>query len=367
MHTCGSTTIDWAYTGPPINMTLWVTNIGVQQTEFIPANQNLTLSTRINPASQHYAWSPVNVSAGHYQLVASIVSQGFQQRSPTFLVKEGTFSCLTTPFSTGTTVIPAIATDAVSHTGATSGSLSTGGIVGVVVGALSFIVLAAIGIFFFLKRRKREVITRRQDFARDWRAHSANSSVRTVVATNYDDTDKYGGSRSEEKITAPVASRKESVTSHASLATFSTVGSPGTPSQLDNEATESTQSHAMSTEDRPSPRQSFGRKRKPAPAYDGEAGTPPLPSSTLSSPASNPNLGLSPSPLSPPRPLAGEEGKTRPRSATLGHYALRTTVESRPSTADGGDLLHKASFGPTVEGKQLHYLIPDLPAGSPAR
>jgi hypothetical protein len=73
-------------------------------------------------------------------------------------------------------------------------------------------------------------------------------------------------------------------------------------------------------------RQSFGRKRKPVPVYD-DGEEPPLSSPT------------SPT-FAPPFP----------------HYTTTSKDSGVP------ELAHKSSFGPGgIEGKPLHYLIPDMP------
>ncbi|KAF8906773.1 hypothetical protein CPB84DRAFT_1744904 [Gymnopilus junonius] len=86
-----------------------------------------------------------------------------------------------------------------------------------------------------------------------------------------------------------------------------------------------------------------GKKRKPVPAYD------PSQEDVASLPV--PRVAATPSPApsftSPHTPTSG------------GHYATRSQMGMDSSQHD---LVHKSSFGPGgVEGKPLHYLIPDMP------
>ncbi|EAU82802.1 hypothetical protein CC1G_11319 [Coprinopsis cinerea okayama7 len=115
-------------------------------------------------------------------------------------------------------------------------------------------------------------------------------------------------------------------------------------------------------------RNSFGgRKRKPVPAYDPEEIMASMPTTTATgnataSPkiASTSSLGVH---STTPSPLERDSSQS---SRAQGHYTTRANG-SRPGTADGGETLaHKSSFGPggvVTEGKQLHYLMPDLPPG----
>ncbi|KAF9486275.1 hypothetical protein BDN70DRAFT_926961 [Pholiota conissans] len=85
-----------------------------------------------------------------------------------------------------------------------------------------------------------------------------------------------------------------------------------------------------------------GGKRKPVPAYDAEEqnAAPPVPSLSTTP---VPPLSPSPSPLPEHTP----------------HYLTRSQAGNDHSQHE---LAHKSSFGPGgVEGKPLHYLIPDMP------
>ena len=113
-----------------------------------------------------------------------------------------------------------------------------------------------------------------------------------------------------------------------------------------------------------------GRRRKPVPAYDPNDISP----SANTSPMTSPPTLVTPSPAITSAMLDHEASYTlqqpggaslqTPASQAAGHYTTRN-VNSRPDGADGSEgLTHKTSFGPTgvVDGKQLHYLMPDLPA-----
>jgi len=81
------------------------------------------------------------------------------------------------------------------------------------------------------------------------------------------------------------------------------------------------------------------------PAYDPSEDVPSSPFALSSSPVSP--SALSPSPTFDHGSVYG------------GHYATRSQAGQDQSQHD---LVHKSSFGPGgVEGKPLHYLIPDLP------
>ncbi|KAF4616479.1 hypothetical protein D9613_008699 [Agrocybe pediades] len=96
-------------------------------------------------------------------------------------------------------------------------------------------------------------------------------------------------------------------------------------------------------------RQSVGpggaKKRKPVPVYDPNEDTRSSPF-TAGSSSSSP---VSSSPLPPSSPSPDHAG----------HYAMRNQAGQDQSQHD---LVHKSSFGPGgIEGKPLHYLIPDMP------
>lgn len=114
--------------------------------------------------------------------------------------------------------------------------------------------------------------------------------------------------------------------------------------------------------------------RKPVPAYDETFAVPAMP----------------PAPRSPPAPATTSDPVLpHPVPAYSGHYSTRAERESLKSLSSKSklklrkdksdtssmntsredilvqqDLAHKNSFGPGgMEGKPLHYLIPDMPFG----
>lgn len=100
--------------------------------------------------------------------------------------------------------------------------------------------------------------------------------------------------------------------------------------------------------------------RKPVPVYDSSLSGPSNPNLTRDT--SNPPVSYKPSSVSShaPSPIT----PTTPRSSfslsAYGHYSKKL----QPSP-DGNSLVHKSSFGPGgVEGKSVHYLIPDMPLPS---
>ncbi|KAJ2915870.1 hypothetical protein MD484_g4555, partial [Candolleomyces efflorescens] len=122
----------------------------------------------------------------------------------------------------------------------------------------------------------------------------------------------------------------------------------------------------LSAEAKRANRQSFGRKRKPVPAYDPNSEIPSVPSPTPQSPVPmdyeyGHDVRSSPSHQShatTPDMITYSPAQT---STTLGHYTTRNAAAA--AAEDGSETLgHKSSFGPAgVEGKPLHYLMPDLP------
>ena len=88
--------------------------------------------------------------------------------------------------------------------------------------------------------------------------------------------------------------------------------------------------------------------RKPVPAYDPSS-SPPLPTIDR-----NPSTST----LTPPSPFVAET-EVRAQRRSSAHYSVRSFGEPQ--------LNHKSSFGPGgVEGRPLHYLIPDMPPAPPS-
>lgn len=113
-------------------------------------------------------------------------------------------------------------------------------------------------------------------------------------------------------------------------------------------------------------RQSFGRKRKPVPVYDPSSESPLQPSP----PSPMPSTPTSSTPLDSRSYQSHDVGymhQPQPQAPNLGssvgHYSTRMAAgngKSRPGTPDASELLHKSSLG--IDGKPVHYLMPDLPA-----
>lgn len=107
-------------------------------------------------------------------------------------------------------------------------------------------------------------------------------------------------------------------------------------------------------------RHSLGRKRKPVPAYDPNQNpsTPVSPAAFQVPPVPSPSpYSSEPSPS--PEPSVVSHSANDTGGAGGGHYATRSPLGQDHSVPD---LTHKSSFGPGgVEGKPLHYLIPDMP------
>lgn len=192
LTTCEPRTIRWFYAGPPISMTLSVTNIGVTQIHLPPAPSStattsptasttprslesrqlraavvdMEISSSVNPSSLTFQWPSVNITSGSYQLRASIPSQGFRQMSGVFHVLRGpNTSCLNVPASHTSSTTPhdqpvptssqAPGSDSSPVSGvASSNPVNTSMIVGIVLGAIALILLG-IAVYFYLRNRKR--------------------------------------------------------------------------------------------------------------------------------------------------------------------------------------------------------------------
>lgn len=112
-----------------------------------------------------------------------------------------------------------------------------------------------------------------------------------------------------------------------------------------------------------------GRRRKPVPAYDPSDLSPSAQPSPITSP---PTLTM-PSPAITSAMLDHEASYTQHSSSgaslpapasSSGHYTTRNVTARTDGSESSEALAHKTSFGPpgVAEGKQLHYLMPDLPA-----
>ena len=139
----------------------------------------------------------------------------------------------------------------------------------------------------------------------------------------------------------------------------SNLGYPSSPTSPQGSDTNSNPTSPIDATVKLANRHSLGRKRKPVPAYDPNQD----PSSPVSPAAFQAPSVPSPSPHSSD-PSPSPEPSTVSQSANGGgggggHYATRSQLGQDHSAPD---LTHKSSFGPGgVEGKPLHYLIPDMP------
>lgn len=487
--TCEPATIAWFYAGPPINMTLSITNDGVAQVTLPPVGSTTStststpppptnvrrqappaivdtvISTKINPESLNFRWRSVNFTSGTYQLRASIASQNFVSRSSPFNIRQGPdTSCIQSGSTATTTGTPPSNTGINAPVSTTSKSRNTGTIVGIVLGVLALLIAVLLA-YLRIRGKGKKRFGFGKDVGRKWnglssvdsrnalaanfdpplasakrRNYSRGSSLGTVVASH--SREAVGGGGSEEKVGSASYSRKNSIASYddshvMALSTLPTlhhrerddVYSPRhqdpyppavgakvgrrtsvdrksarsrsqpylDPIESDNTVSRSSSiggtsfthtapgpsefyaaSHPpqsssptppLSAEAKRANRQSFGRKRKPVPAYDPNDEIPSVPSPTPQSPVPMDyeigyDVRSSPSHQShatTPDMIAHSPAHT---TTTLGHYTTRNNAAAAQSAAEDGSetLGHKSSFGPAgVEGKPLHYLMPDLP------
>jgi hypothetical protein len=186
MTTCNSALITWTYspvtTGDPLELTLYITNVGVAQLSAPAETTTGTFSRNvaravdrrdsltdqitpvpINPALRAFTWSSVNVTKGWYAIIGAIPSANFNQLSTSFYVENGAdVSCLSsssssspssTPSPTGS---PTSSGDTSSTSGVTppvtsrSSKVNRGAIAGGVVGGLA-VVAVAIAAYLYLR------------------------------------------------------------------------------------------------------------------------------------------------------------------------------------------------------------------------
>lgn len=507
LSTCVFYDVTWSYGGPPIGLTLVATNFGVPQNPppssssvrptptfsdgglvlAVPSgvSQAGTVTSTIvqdfEPHASSIPWK-VNVPPGWYQISATMESQ-FQDQSDPFYVQAGTdTSCLiggplpSTSSSTSassSTLVPPTATSpapgqtAIPVPSSASKDTRVGIIVGVVAGAVVFMILVLMA-YLCLRRRKTALdrpISGQSGGAqlrRGWgglgslssfqsnrfnkRSHASRDLTNATRESGHQSATLggiYAGdgvrrsgnftpfSPSEEKFsTSPVPYAKDpfddsegglalatlpsnggrpTASSRSSLQqsqlsppylntpsvdTFASeppLHQPRTPS-IDASsyfpAPSSSQPHSHSSssplatadmarsysasssggaasssnshqQQKKVNRQSIGSQsitarktpRKPVPAYDPSVPSTDAPTPTPGS--SSPSTAFTPSPATPtnPSPLA---------LAGQSHYSKKS--QHSTSTPEVGVLTHKSSFGPGgVEGKPVHYLMPDMP------
>lgn len=468
LDTCTRQNVTWVYAGPPLPLTLTVTNIGVIQsgppssTSFRPtptfsdvhvravpsgASGGAGIRTEIvedtNPLAPGVLWN-VNIPEGWYQIIATIDTT-FATVSGRFYVQTGRdTSCLTSiPSSSSSSSPLPSSTPGQTNTPTPTPSSSSppaqkdsrvGVIVGVVAGVIVFMILVLIA-YLCLRRRKNSLDrplgghTGGAQLSRGWGGLGSRDSRKNPVTRNaahrltsgsigspYTAEEQRSNNFSpfEEKYgTSPVPYTQnpfDDAEGGLALATLPSSGDRATssktslhlgqlpPSQQHSSTTLDTAFlHEQGYTQRRSPsidtslhsamqpsqphlpshfvakdmarssstggasssdaglqqkkkdnRHSAGtaRKtaRKPVPAYD-----PSLPS-TISTSVSTATSNSSPSPATPI--------STSVASSSHGHYAKKS-YHTATGAEGTGELLHKSSFG--IEGKPVHYLIPDMP------
>ncbi|KAF9057173.1 hypothetical protein BJ165DRAFT_13454 [Panaeolus papilionaceus] len=144
--------------------------------------------------------------------------------------------------------------------------------------------------------------------------------------------------------------------------------SPVSPSSSSPDSPVALNSPDARTSGKQSNRQSLGgKKRKPVPVYDPSTDSampsPTVPvSSTLYSTQPQAAVTSPFSPSSSPAPGSFLSESPQPPHAQIGHYTTRSQAGKDQSVHS---LHHKSSFGPGgIDGKPLHYLIPDVLTGS---
>ena len=203
-----------------------------------------------------------------------------------------------------------------------------------------------------LKAVSRSSLPRHDAYAVPEQAHTQDSRRQDrTYATNLDRTNSAHSSRRRKPSDASsfAASAALSTERASVYATASPSPVPFARSQTD-----------IATKPAPFIESNKARKtaRKPVPLYDASVEPPPAsPENASPSSPTNANHPLyTDDPFARPTPMLA----TRSSSGTLNgsngpHYIAR----SQSNTAISRELTHKGSFG--LEGRQMHYLIPDMP------
>ncbi|KAF5351052.1 hypothetical protein D9756_008319 [Leucocoprinus leucothites] len=487
LTTCTPVNITWAYAGPATpSLNLFATNIGVvpPTSETSPTNTftdgdafavpsgasqsqptQVTIVQNLVPQASAVAWN-VNVPSGWYQIFGNFQST-FQDQTDPFFVQAGDTSCLSGGTSSPSATPSSPASESPISTlvpgpGGTNPPVATtqknsqiGIIVGVVAGAVVFLIIVLMA-YLWLRKRKNALDkpigghSGGANLNRGWgglgslsSVHSGRHDRRSRASRDLTPATRIAGHRpatrnpfgagfaengenrsinstpfspSVEKFSsspAPYTNPFDDAEGGLALATLpSNDGMPVSPSRtslqqaglsLPQIQSSSADSFAYFNEPRsthgrassidvhlhsslsssPPPemirsysasssarapstdyshqqqkkanRQSTGSQsniprktaRKPVPAYEPSVSA----STTLSPDSSSPSASYAPSPSTP-------TSTSMPFGpSAYGHYAKRP----QPSS-DGNSLAHKSSFGPGgVEGKPIHYLIPDMP------
>ncbi|KAF9003334.1 hypothetical protein BDQ17DRAFT_1326165 [Cyathus striatus] len=269
---CSSGIISWFYAGPSASMRLFVSNVSVAQGNppasstslasntftnggivaavptgaVVPDGDGITftLSTSIDPSSESFTWSSVNVSQGWYTLYALIPSYAYIQQSPVFFVQQGSdTSCISGtstsgPTSTGVSSISSSHLSTSSSLAASSSSVAApvggasstsspkvGVIVGVVVGGTALLVAVVLA-YFCLQRKGKGLAFRKGGSAgsRGWGGLGSVDNIRSTEGSKR----VYAGGRSNSQADSvgPIVTGSEEAFS-PSVEKFSSTSTPG--------------------------------------------------------------------------------------------------------------------------------------------
>ncbi|KAF8258186.1 hypothetical protein EI94DRAFT_1179326 [Lactarius quietus] len=386
MFTCGISPIRWAYTGPSASMSLNITNINVSQQaplssstssstssssvtvtstsngttstptsvaqrdfkrqysgyggSYLP-NINEQLANQLDPTTNNYTWSGVNVPQGWYQLEATV--QGvLQTSSSSFFVLNGTNVACIPQFavSSATSLVPVSTSPASSQSAvvaASSGHSHAGAIAGGVIGGIAFFAAALVAfLFWFLRRRSRGAENKHR---RSWSAMALKRPRRANEGrlSTHEELSTVGHEKAISSIPPPIlpydpshpqANRSSTLTTGSQ----SRVMSNPPPSYLPHVGDVPVQSRPPTAGERP---QTAGSRRKPAPRYEEAGGT-----------------------------MLGDNGGNS-SSTTLDSIHGNGSRQSHGNVnvnSDAHALQHQSSFGAM---RPMHVMMPDPPP--PAR
>lgn len=163
MTTCTSGLISWSYTGQAAELSLSITNIGVDQSYDLSrfrARQSVsgTIQKQLvdtNTSASSWTWSSVNLTQGWYEIQGLVIATpSVSSNSAPFFITNGTnVSCLTsTSPQASSTLSPSASASSSTAAAKTNVASIVGGVVGGVVGAI-LVVIA--GVWLWSRRRKR--------------------------------------------------------------------------------------------------------------------------------------------------------------------------------------------------------------------
>ncbi|KAG6820903.1 hypothetical protein H0H93_009677 [Arthromyces matolae] len=222
----------------------------------------------------------------------------------------------------------------------------------------------------------------------DLRSHlSRTGSVQYGGYAGSPSEEKFAGSPSEEMVLATLPYRSPDLTAHANSnngRTHSVSSDHSRRYSLQQQRISMEGQSPFASPTTPSPvalvrnsssgGQNGQRKtaRKPVPAYAGTSASPEETSPLSSSPSP---LPPSSTPFADPVSVPGHYSTRADRDSSKSISSKKSRSKTKLRDKDGGsanssneevaqELAHKSSFGPGgVEGKPLHYLIPDMPVG----